>query len=142
MCPEEYQLTLVASQLSGTKTRILQMVDRLICHLDSRSPRIGSRDIRLSIGSRRSSYCGMVLADRLLHGHVHRQFRFRVSFGISHGWWDVLCHQTCRSARSGSDLRMGSRLVQPPRTDGGRLECGVYSQSDVAGVCQYELRSG
>lgn len=118
------------------------MVHNLLCHLHPRGSRLRARDIRIAIISRRPGDSGLVLADRFLHGDVHRQLRGGAGLCVSHGRRDVLCHQTRRPSRAGANICLDPGLVQSPGSDGRGVERGIYRQSDAAGLCQHEFGSG
>lgn len=126
----------------GTATRVLQMVHCLICHLHSWGPRLCPCNLWLTISIRWPSNCSMVLVDRFLHGHVHRKLGSRVSLRLSDSRRNVLRHQTCGAARPGPDLLLGSGLVQSIGSNSRGVQCGIYRQSDAAGLCQHELGFG
>lgn len=82
----------------GVTTRVLQMVNRLICHLYPGSPRLRAGDIWFAFIGWRPSNGGMVLVHRLMHGYVHWKLRGRASIGISYGRRDVLCYKARRTS--------------------------------------------
>lgn len=87
------------------------MVDCLVCHLYSGSPRLRAGDIWFAVSGWWPGHSCMVLVDRFMHGYVHWKLRGRVGVRISHSWRDVLCHKARRTSRSGPHFLLDPGLV-------------------------------
>ena len=87
------------------------MVNRLICHLNPGRAGLRACDIRCAVVGWRSRNCRVVLADWLRYGDVHWKLSSGASISISYGGRNVLCHETRRTSRPGSDLFVDSGMV-------------------------------
>lgn len=114
--------------LVGAAPRIYQVVDRLICHLDSRRSGLRSGNLWEPDHGRRSGYRGVVLVYRVMYGDVYRKFGYgsptrpitgnlltgasrRTGVGLSYRGRNVLRDQACGPSGTCRDMGLGGRVV-------------------------------
>jgi hypothetical protein len=66
----------IVNEISGLATPFFEMVDRVVCHLDSRSPRISPSDFWQPDGRRRTCNCRVGMVHWQCHGILHSELRY------------------------------------------------------------------
>ena len=129
------------------------MVDRLVCHFNSRRTGLSSCYLWTSHELRRSRHSGMGVVRWQYHGILYSQFRCVVSnphrghrddtltclpscgarVCLSDCWRHVLCHQACCSPRQGCGLGVDYWLVQLSRSSSRCRQSCLYNLTDDMG---------